>query len=345
MRRRLLFLSLILVVAPVASATPPGTNGRIAFLRLEFQNSPLTGGLWVQAPGGGKAIRVTRPPGDSLDANPDWSPDGRRIVFTRVPETGAASIWVVRANTGALRRISPPCPRGGEIPACAADDSWPVWSPDGRHLAFQRLAGALRPKGSTINTATAIYKDELVVTNTDGTHARTLVWRGPWRGDPQSPAWSPDGKRIVFIGKFMSSKTNGTGCECRSLWVVNVDGKDLHQILAPGRRPGGRPDWSPDGKTILFRTHPGDDPSGYGANLYTIHPDGSGLRQLTHYAGYERVLEGSYSPDGTQIVFGTTHDSVGGSLPDLFVMDADGTRVRPLTRSRNFESDSDWGTG
>lgn len=345
MRRLLLFASFVLMVAPVAGATPPGVNGRIAFLRLAFQNSPLTGGLWVTAPGGGEAVRVTRPPGDTVDSNPDWSPDGRRIVFTRGPAVGAYSIWTVGANGRGLRRISPPCPRGGEIPACAADDSWPVWSPDGTHLAFSRLAGALRPKGATINTATAIYKDELVITDADGAHARRLVWLGPWRGDPQSPAWSPDGKRIVFIGKFMTSKTNGTGCECRSLWTVNADGTGLHQILAPGRRPGGRPDWSPDGKTILFRTHPGDDPSGYGANLYTIHPDGSHLRQLTHYTGGERVLEGSYSPDGREIVFGTSHDAVGGSLPDLFVMDVDGTHVRPLTRTRNFESDSDWGTG
>jgi hypothetical protein len=51
MRRLLLFASSILLVAPVAGATPPGVNGRIVFLRLAFQNSPLTGGLWVTAPG------------------------------------------------------------------------------------------------------------------------------------------------------------------------------------------------------------------------------------------------------------------------------------------------------
>jgi Tol biopolymer transport system component len=336
---------LILLVVPVAGATPPGVNGRIAFLRLEFQNSPLTGGLWVTTPGGGTVVRVTRPPGGTVDENPDWSPDGARIVFSESPPSGAHSIWTVGANGRGLRRVTPPCPPGAGIPRCVADDGWPVWSPDGTHLALQRLSGALRPRGATVDNATAIYKDEIVVTDANGAHVRTLVWLGPWRGDPQAPAWSPDGKRLVFVGKFMTSKTNGSGCECRSLWVVDVDGRHRHQILAPGLRPGGRPDWSPDGKTILFRTHPGDDPSGYGSNLYTIHPDGSGLRQLTHYSGHDRVLEGSYSPDGREIVFGTSHGAVGGSLPDLFVMDADGTHVRPLTRSKNFESEADWGTG
>jgi Tol biopolymer transport system component len=345
MRPLLLLLLLCLLLASSAHGTSPGANGRIAFVRLARQDGPLTGGIWVTTPDGRGAFQVTRPPQGSVDDNPDWSPDGKRIVFTREPAEGAFAIWTISASGAGLRRISPPCPPGGDIPACAADDGWPVWSPDGKHLAFQRLSGALRPKGATMDNATAIYRDELVVTDADGKHARALVGLGPWRGDPQSPAWSPDGKQIVFIGKYMTSKTNGTGCECRSLWVVNVDGTHRHQILAPGLRPGGRPDWSPDGKTILFRTHPGNDSSGYGANLFTIRPDGSALRRLTHNTTGGRLLEGSYSPDGKQIVFETSAGAVGGSHPDVFVMDADGTHVRQLTRTANFETEADWGTG
>jgi TolB protein len=218
-----------------------------------------------------------------------------------------------------------------------------MWSPDGRHIAFQRLSGPLRPKGATVDTATAIYKDALVVTDGDGKHARTLVWRGPWRGDPQAPAWSPDGKRLIFIGKYMTSKTNGSGCECRALYIVNANGTALHRILRPGLRPGGRPDWSPDGRTILFRTHPSDDSSGRGSNLFTIHPDGTGLHQLTHFRPTARVLEGSYSPDGTSIVFETSDGAIGGH-PDVFVMNAEGGNVRPITRTPNFETAADWGS-
>jgi TolB protein len=330
-------------VTTSSQATAPGENGRIVFERLRFQNSPLWGELFVMNPDGSGVRRITRPPNGTEDTNPDWSPDGKRIVFARAPSEGAHSLWTVSADGTRPRRLTPPCPRGRGIPSCAADDGWPVWSPDGRHIAFQRLAGALRPKGSTVNTARAIYKDELVVTDTNGGHARTLVWLGPWRGEPQSPAWSPDGKRLVFIGKYMTSRTNGSGCECRSLYVVNADGSGLHRILAPGLRPGGRPDWSPDGRTILFRTHPGTDPSGYGANLYTIRPDGSGVRQLTRFPSSVRVLDGSYSPDGTSIVFATSDGAVGGQLPDVYVMNADGTNVRTLTRTRNFETGADWG--
>jgi Tol biopolymer transport system component len=90
---------------------------------------------------------------------------------------------------------------------------------------------------------------------------------------------------------------------------------------------------------------PGDDPSGVGANLYVIRPDGSGLRPLTRFNHGERVLDGSYSPDGRSIVFATSSGAVGAGAPDLFVMRVDGTRMRAVTRTMNFETDLDWGSG
>jgi Tol biopolymer transport system component len=331
------------LITPSAEGTAPGKSGRIVFERLRFQNAPIWGELFVMSADGSSVFKLTHPLNGTEDTNPDWSPDGAWVVFARAPAAGAHSVWTVKADGSDPHRLTPACPPGGGIPSCPADDGWPVWSPDGNHIVLQRLAGALRPKGSTVNTAKAIYKDELVVVDANGEQARTLVWLGPWRGDPQAPAWSPDGKRIVFIGKYMTSKTNGTGCECRSLYVINEDGSGLHRVLPPGLRPGGRPDWSPDGRTILFRTHPGDDSSGIGANFYTIHPDGTGLHQLTRFPSYSRVLDGSYSPDGTSIVFETSNRAIGGAHPDVFVMNVDGTNIRPITRTRNFETGADWG--
>lgn len=330
-----------LLTAAVASATPPGHNGRIAFERLDLHGRG--GALFSINPDGSGLRRLTRPPRGTEDTFPDWSPDGRRVVFTRQPPSGAYSIWVVNADGTHSRRLSPPCPPGGEIPACAADDGWAAWSPDGKHLAFQRFTGPLRPPSPTIGDNTAIFKDELVIADADGKHVRTFVWLGPYRGDPQAPSWSPDGQRLVFIGKFMTSKSNAAGCECRALYVINADGSGMHRITSLGLRPGGRPDWSPDGTSILFRTHPGDDPSGLGANLYTIRPDGTGLRQLTHAGGGgERYLEGSWSPDGRSIVFETNRGADGES--NVFSMNPDGTGIRQITHTQSFEDDGDWGS-
>ena len=336
------FLALGLLIAPLGGATPPGTNGRIAFERLRFQNRPW-GELFVANSDGTGVQKITHPPNGTEDSFPAWSPDGKRIVFQRQPPTGAYSIWTVNESGSGLRRLSLACPPAGSPPKCT-DDSWPAWSPDGKHIALARISGELRPRGSTINNATAFYRDALIVTDGSGRHPRTLLWLGPWRGDPKAPVWSPDGKRIVFLGTYMNSKTNGSGCECRALYVINTDGSGLRRITPPSVRPGGRPDWSPDGSTILFRTHPGDDPGGIGANLYIIHPDGTDLRQLTHFPSYDRVLDGSYSPDGKSIVFETSDGAVGGVVPDVYVMDADGSNIRPITRTKNFEAGgADWG--
>lgn len=337
-------LALGTTIAQVAQSTPPAQNGRIVFERLRYQNGPTWGELFVMNPDGTGVLKLTHPSNGTEDTNPDWSPDGNRIVFARAPATGAHSIWTVKPDGSRLRRLTPPCPAGRGIPRCPADDGWPAWSPDGKHIAFQRLSGPLRPAGATVDTAKRIYKDELVVTDANGRNVRTLVWFGPWRGDPQIPVWSPDGKQLVFLEKG----DNGGTCICRALYIVNADGSGLRRLTPPAVSPGDKIDWSPDGRTILFRTHPGEDiaaASGYSANLYTIHRDGTGLRQLTHFAAQERVDMGSFSPDGKFIAFETSVGAVGGTLPDVVVMNADGTHLRHVTHTRNFETQADWGPG
>ena len=140
--------TIVAVTATSSQATPPGTNGRIVFERLRLQNTPW-GELFVMNADGTGVRKLTHPPSGTEDTNADWSPDGSRIVFARAPSSGVHSIWVVKPDGTGLRRLTPNCPPGVGIPKCKADDGWPVWSPDGKHIAFQRLSGPLRPKGAT----------------------------------------------------------------------------------------------------------------------------------------------------------------------------------------------------
>ena len=69
--------------------------------------------------------RITATPDD--DSQPDWSPDGRRVVFVRQqPRSPASSLYVVRRDGGAVERLTPP----GEVAIM------PAWSPDGRRIAY-----------------------------------------------------------------------------------------------------------------------------------------------------------------------------------------------------------------
>jgi len=106
-------------------------------------------------------------------------------------------------------------------------------------------------------------------------------------------------------------------------------------------------DWLPDlggrGDRILFTSNQ-DGPASVSANLYTVRPDGSGLTQLTHARGGSvQYLSASFSPDGDWITAARTPGTGKAGNADVFVMRADGTDLRRVTRSEAWDSSTDWG--
>jgi Tol biopolymer transport system component len=86
---------------------------------------------------------------------------------------------------------------------------------------------------------------------------------------------------------------------------VDIDGSNNHQ-LSDAEMIAGDASWSPDGQWIVFSTYPlfeyGDAPGP--SNLYRVHPDGSGLEQLTFNETTSlRATLPHYSPDGEWIIF------------------------------------------
>jgi len=147
------------------------------------------------------------------DGQPDWSPDGKRIVFTR---GSPGRLFVMDAGGDGARRIT----------AGLAEESEPAWSPDGRWIAYSR-----RVPGTSIR--------ELWLVRPDGSQPRTLTKLG---GVAQGPAWSPDGQQIAF-----SANVGGNRFD---IYTIGADGKDV-QLVTSGD-DSIEPAWSPDGKTIAF---------------------------------------------------------------------------------------------
>jgi Tol biopolymer transport system component len=160
--------------------------------------------------------------------------------------------------------------------------------------------------------------------------------------------FSPDGKQIIF-----QAEEKDTGNPFYQIFVMDLaTGK--YRRVSPGIGRTTCSYFSPEGAKIIFasshldpeaRKHQAEeyqrreedrrlgrrrnyqwdfDPY---LNIFEANPDGTDLKQLTHARGYN--AEGSYSPDGKQIVFCSSRD---GNL-ELYIMDADGKNARKLTNA------------
>src|SRR5436305_12324821 len=141
-RPRLPRLWIALAIAPICigaaassavagHATAPAGNGPIAFQRYLFQNHPLQADIFVANADGSGERRITRAPRGRIDDLPDWSADGKRIVFQRGPSVdGPWTLWTVNADGSEAKRLSPARGR-------CLDESSASLPPDGAQIAFE----------------------------------------------------------------------------------------------------------------------------------------------------------------------------------------------------------------
>jgi Tol biopolymer transport system component len=336
-RRRTLFVAALvtaiaatLAVAAAAShATYNGKNGRIAFRRYFDDDHHLSAIFTINPDGSGQA-RITRPPKGFVDDQPDWSPDGKLLAFTRCVLDHLCSVYVVDADGTNLRRISPPCPGNAEPPKCE-DDANVTFLPDGKHVAYTRSTGNVRHWRDWDQ----IQHSDVVVSDLAGRYRRVVLRSGEYRGDLDFAYFSPDGKRFVY--ERANSPLSKPALH-RALFVASSDGSDDHRITPWALDAGDNPDWSPGGNWILFRTHEDADRN---TNIAIVHPDGSGFRQLTHFSGQVNMRSATFSPDGQSIVFAS--DLAKGRNPSVYTMRLDGTHVQLVTHSKLWDSAVDWG--
>ena len=287
-------------------ATTPGLNGLIVFNKVVGGDNAL----FTIRPDGTNERRIVYVKGSEAEY-PDWSPDGRKIVFQLdADDKRGCRVALVNADGSELRNLS----RAG-----ADCDGQPSFTANGRRIVF----------GSYFEELDA---ECLWSMNLRGRDRRPIT---PCKGyGPVDPNVSPDDKWVTYVHVKEEERL-------LALHAVRPDGTGRRQ-LAPYRWSiATKHDWSPDGKLIVLTRNAHETP-GKSANLVTIRPDGSGARQLTHYAGGStNAVAGSFSPDGRQIVLRLEKD---GEYA-LAVLDRDGGNLRLLTelgpdRPRNI----DWGT-
>jgi TolB protein len=237
----------------------------------------------------------------------------------------AAEIYLMDGNGTNPRRVT----------ENAHFDCFPALSPDGKKIVFD--SNRLRAEGEAFNTS------HLFLMETDGT-AQTPLVRG------NSATWSPDGRKIAF-----HASASGTGRPINALPGAATTDSDIFvmniaDFLKKGTRPKNitnnpvaiddDPDWSPDGRKLVFTSHAVTDNTDdhATAEIYVTAAGGAGKpARLTNNAEEERAP--AWSPDGTRLVFMCRR---GGSDFEICVMSADGTRQVQLTDNTIADLSPSW---
>ena len=316
---------------------------------------------FVSARGGNLDVMLMNPDGsgqqaltqsEGWDGDFAWSPDGRRIAYVNVRD-GTKGIVVMNADGSDKVRL-----------ATGMDESFsPAWSPDGTRIAF------MSARDGNI---------DICVMNADGTAVRQLT-RNP--GTNALPRWSPDGRRIAFVSDRDGEE--GDGVNRLEIWAMDADGTGQVRLTHnqafdgwPAWAPDGRkiafesardgnfeiylmdpdgarqsrltqssdedrgPVWSPDGGKILFER-------GRPRSIYVVSADGSAEQRLTNGPEWDFVPQ--WSPDGRRIAFVRVvqgpGDSPHGGDEEIFVMNADGSQIKRLTRSPGVDYAPSWRPG
>jgi len=317
MHKLVLALPAAVAVAALLAASASGrhsaTNGPIAFdakvgsLYEVFTINPDGTGL--------KQVTHGRPEAGQYGLA--WSPDGSSLLY-QVPGKGYDILEKANADGSDAAPWSPPC-----TGQCLGDD-YPEYNAGGTKVVYDRAYGPVK----TIYGAGEARVVAIFMANADGTDPTQLTMKHsvPYGAGDQRPVWSPDGTKIAF---WRQPPTTKAGQPPGAIWLMNANGSDQHR-LTPVALDAIEPHWSTNG-TIVFSSN-GAFLKGKDANVYSIRPDGSSLKQLTHYGGGLQAIVKDVSPDGTEILFHLrVANEYGPGRNQLYVMNADGSGARQLT--------------
>jgi len=312
--RKFVILGLVLALAVgvgVAGARPPGTNGQITFAR--FNSSLGDTQVYVVNPDGTHE-RLVQSPSDTGEC-PKWFPDGAHIATCGSP-VGLSRI--INPDDGTFRDV------GTQDPSLFNPCGWP--SPDGTLLLCETF--------SEDGSQNGIH----MVRSSDGSGLQQIT--SIPGGDDVPSGWSSDGKRIVFHRVGPESD--------EGVFVVNVNGTGLKQILPPAVSAGFALDWSPQGNEIVFSRRVTPDVH---SSIWIVHADGSGLREVDIQpstacggANADPSADGCFgpgwSPDGTKIVFAKGQN--GDVDANVYTVNIDGSGLTQVTHTGGSQS-PDWG--
>jgi TolB protein len=237
----------------------------------------MAGSLWVQELGGTTAVEWTA--GEGYDYQPDWSPDGRSVVFTRY-DGNAMELWSLDTRDGKSRQLT----------STGAVSLEPRLSPDGKRLAFVSTAGTGHFHIFVGEFAEGELRNVEQLTPENISSLPRYYYS---KVDHEiSPVWTRDGSEILFVSN--RGHIHGTG----GFWRMPArPGAPAHEIHYEETTWKARPDFSPDGKRMVYASY-----LGRSWHQLWVMPAGGGDAFAISYGDYDNTNP-RWSPDGTKIAF------------------------------------------
>jgi TolB protein len=232
---------------------------------------------------------------------PSVAPDGESVVYSAYSkQTKRYEIYELNLATNETRALT----------SAFGDLNAPEISPDGKTIAFTRFH---------------LDRDKptMWLMDRDGGNLRQVAEIRAW-----DPTWSPDGSALLFASQVGNLS---------QLFIVNIDGTDLHQV---GDFPDlrGRSDWSPQDVIVTYSG------KSWQRELYIMNADGSDQRQISPSEASGGNAQGpSFSPDGKWIAFTAYFDKYEVHGCEIYIMRADGSDLRRLTDNDYCDYQPRWG--
>jgi TolB protein len=277
----------------------------------------MAGSLWRQKLDSGQAVELTH--GDGYDYQPDWSPDGKSLVYVSY-----------RRDAMELRLLDLASGKSAALTAAGGVNLEPRWSPDGRHIAFV---------STSFHKRFHIFRADV----REGALDRIVRLTGETRSDLRryyyspydmeiSPVWTRDGREILFVSN--RGHIHGTGGFWRMKAEPGAEPREIHYEETSWK---ARPDFSPDGSRMVYSSYLG----GQWHQLWVMPAAGGDAFPFSYGEADETNVR--WSPDGARLAFvsnrrGNTElwiaDAASGRQKKLAVSDR-----RTLTASRRVVLD------
>jgi TolB protein len=237
----------------------------------------MAGSLWRQRIDSGSAVQLTDGPG--YDYQPDWSPDGKNIIYVSY-QKDAMELWLLDLSTG----------RAHPLTNDGAVNVEPRWSPDGKRIAF--VSTLYNKRFHIFRADVSNAKLENVVRLTGETKSSLPRYYYSAYDMEISPVWARDDKEILFVSN--RGHIHGTG----GFWRMQAEpGAEAREIHYEETNWKARPDFSPDGSRIVYSSYLGRE----WHQLWVMPANGGDVFPVS-YGDWDNTNV-RWSPDGKRLAF------------------------------------------